>query len=192
MKLNCFWICLLFFLLSADIKAQSKKFDTTVKMGNKGFRVTCNNKNTDKNDVSVSPVGLKTDGPNPSFSVYGKVTKAFTDDMNSDGLPDLIICVYGGDNGMIGTVVGISYNANKSFDLIYFPDIYLDSKIREGYAGRDEFYAFTGTLMRKFPIYLPGDAADNPTGGMRVVQYQAMMDNGRLSFKILRWYNSKS
>jgi hypothetical protein len=34
--------------------------------------------------------------------------------------------------GAIGTVAAISYNADKGFDPIYFPDIYLDAKIRDG------------------------------------------------------------
>ena len=191
MKPNCFLICLLMLFLSAGIKAQSKKFDSTVKMGTQGYRVECNNKNGDKNNVSVSPIGLKTDGPDPSFSVFGRVTKVFTDDMNNDGRPDLVICVYSGDNGEIGTVVAISYNAEKAFEPIYFPDIYLDAKIREGYKGRDDFSDFTGTLMRKFPIYLPGDAPDKPTGGTRVVQYATATDNGRLAFKVLRSYDTK-
>ena len=112
--------------------------------------------------------------------------------MNDDGRPDLILCVYNGDSGEIGSIVAISYTADKNFDPIYFPDIYLDSKIREGYKGHDEFSDLTGTLLRKFPIYLPGDAADKPTGGMRVIQYKVMTDNGRLSFKVLRWYDTKS
>ena len=180
---------MLFF--STAINAQSKKFDTTVKMGDKGYRVQCSNKNTDKNEVSVSPIGLKSTTPDPSFAVFGKVKKAFTDDMNDDGLPDLVICVYGGDNNEIGTIAAISYNADKTFVGVYFPDIYLDSKIREGYKGGDEFSDLAGTLLRKFPIYLSGDTTGNPSGGTRVVQYKAMMDNGHLSFKVLRSYDTK-
>jgi len=191
MKPNCFWICLLMSLLCVSIQAQTKKFDTTVKMGDQGYRVQCSNKNADKNTVSVSPIGLKTDGPDPSFGVYGRVTKVFIDDLNDDGRPDLMICIFGGDNNEIGTIAALSYNANKSFEPIYFPDIYLDSKIREGYKGHDEFSGLTGTLLRKFPIYLPGDSPDKATGGMRVVQYKAMMENGHLSFKVLRWYDVK-
>jgi len=190
MKLVCFWIGLFLGLFSGNVNAQSKKFDTTAKMGDKGYRVECNNKNPDKNSVTVSPIGLKTDGPDPTFTVYGKVTKVFIDDLNEDGRPDLIICIYGGDNGAIGTVAAISYNADKGFDPIYFPDIYLDAKIREGYKGYDEFSDLTGTLLRKFPIYLPGDT-DKATGGTRVVQYKAMMDNGHLAFKVLRSYDVK-
>ena len=191
MKLISFWICLLILFLSERINAQAKKFDTTAKLGDQGYRVECNNKNADKNSVTVSPIGLKTDGPDPSFTVYGKVTKVFIDDLNDDSRPDLVICIYGGDNGAIGTVAALSYNANKGFDPIYFPDIYLDSKIREGYKGHDEFSDLTGTLLRKFPIYLPGDTPDKATGGTRVVQYKAMMDNGHLAFKVLRSYDVK-
>jgi len=183
----------MFLFFAADISAQSKKFDTTVKMGDKGFRVECNNKNADKNEVSVSTIGLQLNSSKPSFSVYGKVTKAFADDMTDDGNPDLIICIYSGDNNEVGSIAGLSYNAtDKSFVPVYFPDIYLDSKIREGYKGYDEFSALTGTLMRKFPIYIQGDAPGKPTGGIRVIQYKAMMDSGHLSFKVLRWYDTKS
>lgn len=191
-KTNLFFTCLLFFIVSAfQCAAQSKRFDTTVKMGDQGFRIECNNKNADKNEVTVSPINLQVSGRKPSFIVYGKVLKAFTDDMNDDGRPDLAICVYSGDNDAIGSVVAISYNAEKGFDPVFFPDIYLDAKIREGYKGHDVFLPLTGTLMRKFPIYMPGDAADKPTGGTRVVQYKAMMENGRQSFKVLRSYDTK-
>jgi len=191
MKLNSFWMCLLMLFLSVCINAQSKKFDSTAKLGDQGYRVECNNKNADKNTVSVSPIGLKTDGPDPTFTVFGKVTKVFVDDLNEDGRLDLVICIYGGDNGAIGTVAALSYNADKGFDPIYFPDIYLDSKIREGYKGHDEFSDLTGTLLRKFPIYLPADTLDKATGGTRVVQYKAMKDNGHLAFKVLRSYDVK-
>jgi hypothetical protein len=59
------------------------------------------------------------------------------------------------------------------------------------YKGHDEFSDLTGTLLRKFPIYLPADSTDKATGGTRVVQYRAMMDNGHLAFKVLRSYDVK-
>src|SRR5579862_5497040 len=121
MKLNLFPICFsLCCLFAATGNAQSKKIDTTVKMGDQGYRVLCNNKNPDKNEVNITPVNLKYEGADPSFPVYGKVTKAFSDDFNDDGNPDLVICVYGGDNGEIGTVIGVSYNADKSLAPIFF------------------------------------------------------------------------
>ena len=183
---------MLFLLYAEALNAQAGKIDTTVKMGDAGFHVVCNNKNIDENQVSIVPIGIKINSANPSFKVLGKVTKAFADDMNDDGRPDLVICVYNGSNEEIGTVIGISYNADKGLDPIYFPDIYLDAKIRDGYKGHDEFSALTGTLLRKFPIYLTNDAPDKPTGGIRTIQYKVMMENGRLSFKALRWFDVKT
>ncbi|MBV9962648.1 MAG: hypothetical protein JO072_10410 [Parafilimonas sp.] len=181
-------ICITAFFVVATVHGQTKKFDTTVKFGDKGYRVTCSNKNPDKNDVNVSPINLKVTSQNPTFSVNGKVTKAITDDFNDDGRPDLVLCVFSGADMQQGSVVAISYTADNSFEAIYFPEIYLDSKVREGYKGHDEFSALTGTLLRKFPIYLSADT-DKPTGGTRTIQYKAMQDNGHLTFKVLRWYD---
>ena len=149
----------LFFSIAECLQAQTKKFDTTVKMGDQGYRVESSNKNTTQNDVSVSVIGLRIDNRIPSFPVPGIVTKIMTDDLNDDSYPDLVICVYSGSNAEIGTIIGISYSADKTLVPVYFPDIFLDAKLREGYKGHDEFSMLTGTLMRKFPIYLPGDAS---------------------------------
>ncbi len=181
----------MFVLSASTITAQTKKFDTTVKMADQGFRVTCSNKNVDRNDVTIAAIGFHANSNIPSFKVQGRIFKALIDDMNDDGVPDLVICVYSGADNEIGTVVGISYTADKNFEPVYFPDIYLDAKIRDGYKGHDEFSALTGTLLRKFPVYLSTDT-DKPTGGIRTIQYKAMMDNGRLSFKVLRWFDVKS
>ena len=180
----------LFIFSETQLTAQTKRFDTTVKMNDQGYRVECNNKNADQNDVRIISIGLPVNNTIPSFKVQGKVLKALIDDMNDDGLPDLAICVYSGTNNDLGTVIGISYNADKSLQPIYFPDIYLDAKIRDGYKGHDEFSTLTGTLLRKFPVYLSNDT-DKPTGGIRTVQYKAMMDNGHLSFKVLRSFDVK-
>ncbi len=191
LKIMAVAISLLIFLFPVlKVTAQTGKFDTTVKMNDQGYRVECNNKNADQNDVKLISIGLPVNNTIPSFKVQGKVLKALIDDMNDDGLPDLAICVYSGTNNELGAVMAISYNADKSFQPIYFPDIYLDAKIRDGYKGHDEFSNLTGTLLRKFPIYLPGDTT-KPTGGIRTVQYKAMMDNGHLSFKVLRSFDVK-
>lgn len=190
MNKNSLMICFLMLLFfSAVTNAQIKKIDTTVKMGEYGFHVECSNKDTSENAITISPVGFRIQQNRASFKVPGKVTKALTDDFNDDGYPDIVICVY---NGNIGSVVGISSSENKSIVPIFFPDIFLDAKIRDGYKGNDEFSVLTGTLLRKFPVFLPGDSSDKPTGGVRTVQYKALKDNEKLSFKVLRSFDVKN
>ena len=191
-RFACITSSLLIILCYATkITAQTKKFDTTVKMNNQGYRVECSNKNVDANNVTVISIGLPANNTIPSFKVQGKIFKVLIDDMNDDGLPDLVMCVYGGANNEIGSIISLSYGADKNFQPIYFPDIFFDAKIRDGYKGYDEFSNLTGTLLRKFPIYLPNDT-DKPTGGIRTIQYKAVMDNGHLTFKALRWFDVKT
>ena len=183
-------ICFFLFLFCNDItNAQAKKIDTTVKMGDYGFHVECNNKDSVGNTITISPVGFRIDQNHAIFKVPGRVAKVMADDFNDDGYPDLVICMFNGD---IGTVAGISSSENKSFVPIYFPDIFLDPAIRDGYKGDDQFSTLTGTLLRKFPIYLSADAPGKPTGGTRTIQYKAIKDNDKLSFKVLRSFDVKN
>ncbi|MEP6682895.1 MAG: hypothetical protein ABJA35_06530 [Parafilimonas sp.] len=190
MNRNILMICFLIFIFcSTIINAQVKKIDTTVKLGDYGFHVECSNKDTSENMLTISPVGFRIQQNHAMFKVQGKVTKVVADDFNDDSYTDLVICVYNGD---IGSVVGISSSENKSIVPIYFPDIFLDPKIRDGYKGHDKFSALTGTLLRKFPVYLPTDTLNKPTGGTRTIQYQAVKDNDKLSFKVLRSFDVKT
>ena len=180
---------LLFFVTNTH--AQTKKFDTTVMWGDQGYHVTSANKDLAQNKISLSTVNLRLDIPNPSFNAQGKLTKAITDDFNDDGKPDLALVIFSGDSLNIGSIVGIAATADKKLEPIMFDDIYLDPKNREGYKGYDEFTSLTGTLIRKFPIYLAGDVNGKPTGGVRTIQYKAMQNEGRLKFKILRTFDVK-
>ena len=178
-------------LFTGRICAQEKKVDTTVKIDKVGYRVTCNNKKENENMLSISPVGFKSEARPVTFAIKGKVTQAAVEDLNEDGYPDLLIYVFSGANGEIGNVVAITSTENKSLAPVYFPDIYEDPKLREGYKGHDEFSTFSGTVVRSFPLYKTGDAPDKPTGGKRVAQYKAMMVDGVLRFKVIRTFDKQ-
>ncbi len=190
-KLNNLLCLCAAFLFAGHTFAQERRVDTAVKMGDIGYRVICSNKNNDLNDVSVAPVGTRSTQRTVNFSAPGRVNKVIVDDLNGDGLPDLVLCIFGGQNGETGTVIGISYAADKTLMPVYFPDIYIDPKLREGYKGHDEFSMVAGTLLRKFPLYLPGDAVDKPTGGKRTVQYNVVSEQGRMKFNVLRFFDTK-
>jgi hypothetical protein len=187
-------ITFLFFLVTglfATANAQVKKIDTTASVGSIGYRVQCSNKGESENQVSISPKGFDKDVRDLSFMIRGRLRKILVDDLNGDGYPDLLLCIYGGINGEMGNITCIASSGNKSFVPVRFPDIYSDVKISEGYKGHDEFTTMVSTLMQSFPVYKPGDT-DTATGGTRVVQYKIINgENGGFTFKVLRSYEKK-
>jgi len=176
---------------TVNVHAQFKKIDTTATIGSIGYRVQCNNKSETENVVSITPKGFDKDVRDMSFAVKGRLRKIIVDDLNSDGYPDLVLCVYGGANGEMGNVVTVTSSGKNSLVPAYFPDIYSTPKLSEGYKGHDEFSTMIGTLTQSFPVYMPGDSTA-ATGGTRVVQYTlAKGENGSLKFKVLRSYEKK-
>ncbi|MFM9019905.1 MAG: hypothetical protein ACKOOA_01140 [Sediminibacterium sp.] len=188
-----YFICVLFGLIAAgSIQAQSaRRYDSTLKLGKAGFKISCNNKNPEKNNLSIAPVGFENGARDVSFEVKGRVNKAEVDDLNMDGFPDLIIYVnLPGDKPKLN-IIAISSDKNQGFLPIYFPDILDDAKIKPGYKGGDEYYLMEGNLVRRFPIYNTQDTANiQPTGMYRQVMYRVGMgERGELKFKVARSYD---
>ena len=169
--------------------AQIKKIDTTLKIGKAGYKLYCNNK-SDKNIVSVNPIGFESTATEMSFYVTGKISKAEVDDFNNDGFPDMVIYVYSGTGNTMGTVYAMTSSQNKSVAPIMFPDVMDDAKLRTGYKGHDEFSLLQGSLVRKFPVYKPEDT-DTPTGGKRVILYKMIVAEGAYKFKVINTYETK-
>jgi hypothetical protein len=177
--------------MSVDLNAQSKKYDSTLRMGKVGFGLFCNNRDPDQNELDIKLIGFQ--GQHDArFYVKGRVRMAEIDDLNNDGYPDIVLYSYSGDDGVYGNVLAFSSQENKSLVPFTLPDIMLDGKLNEGYKGHDEFSLMEGTLLQKFPVYKPGDDKDHPTGGRRFVQYQVVhAENGGFKFKVLRTYEVK-
>ena len=169
--------------------AQTVKIDTSAMLSSTGYRVQCNNKSTDENIVTISPKGFNKDVRGISFAVRGQVHKIIVDDLNNDGYADLMVCVYGGANGEMGNVAGVCFNGSDALVPAYFPDVFNDPKLREGYKGHDVFTMLMGFLQQSFPIYKSTDT-DTATGGTRVVQYKLERnEKGTYNFKVLRTYD---
>ena len=177
-------------LYGSVVNGQSKRYDSSMKLGKAGFRVSCNNKSAEKNTVTISPIGFESTAHEISIEIKGKVAKAEVDDLNNDGFPDLVMYVYNGGAKNTGTVVGVSSEQNEGFAPIFFPDLLDDQKLKVGYMGSDEFLLMEGTLMRKFPIYNTTDTANSkPTGTMRQIQYRVVSgDRGSQKVKVTRSY----
>lgn len=189
MKKKLFLFTCLGVFINIYSNAQARKIDTIMKLGNVGFKLVCNNKNDEKNYVTVSPIGFSSGARDVSFEVKGRIRKAEVDDLNNDLYPDLVIYIYLNGTDEKGTVVGVSSVKNESFAGIGFPDIVDDPKLRTGYKGFDSFTLMEGTLMRRFPIYTADSVGAQRTGMYRQIQYRVSVgERGLLTFKPVRSY----
>ncbi|MDE3252660.1 MAG: hypothetical protein KGO92_07615 [Bacteroidota bacterium] len=187
------FIFLLFCFVGNQARAQKKypRFDTSIKVGKVGYRVSCNNKNPERNIANISPIGFDKSIRDFSFEIKGRIHKAEVDDLNRDGYPDLVFYIFNNDSIPKGNVVAISSEKNENVAPILFPDIYDDPKLRIGYKGDDEFFLLEGSLMRRFPVF-PVEGSDTsatkePGTLMRQIQYTVVPgERGSSTFRILR------
>lgn len=161
------------------------KYDSTLKIGKAGYRVTCMNRSPEHNVLSVKPIGFKNEAREVSLDLKGRVMSAEIDDLNNDGFPDMIIFVMDPTNKT--TLFCISSKENESLQPIYFPDITNDMVMSKGYRGMDEFRLVEGILFRKFPIYEADTAIKVPTKKVRQIMYKVVTgDHGILNFKAFK------
>ena len=193
---NQFFLLFLFCFLLLFTQAQVRKFDTTVLSDKVGYRIICNNKKPDNNQVSITAVGFTNFSRSMDFIIIGRIVKAQIDDFNGDGYPDLIFYSY--DEKDRAQVYSIASAENKSCVPILMPDIYEDSKLRDGYKGHDEFSILEGFVSRKFPIYkiIDSTSKELQVVGKRVIQYRVIEDKSNpdrpmFKFKVMKWYDMK-
>ncbi len=184
-------ICSCFIILKIYcLQAQSGKFDSTATIDGVGYMVSCNNKHADLNNASVFAKGFKGNPRSVQFPVKGRVHGMAVEDLNGDGFPDIVLFVYNGVNEQFGEAVGITGKDNASLQPVFFPDIYSDPKLRQGYKGHDSYSIVIGLLQRSFPLYKTDDG-DTATGSIRIIQYKIVEQEGVLSFKVLRSYDEQ-
>ncbi|MDB5248291.1 MAG: hypothetical protein JWQ40_2685 [Segetibacter sp.] len=184
-------VLLTIILTASAVTAQvnSRKIDTTMKVGRTGYRVVCTNKRPDKNMVNISPVGFGKDVQSFSLEIKGTVNSAETDDLNQDGYPDLVVYLVASDSMHMANVLAVINEKNESVAPAIFPDIRDDAKLSVGYKGNDTLYLMQGNLVRRFPVDQP-DTTSTHTGTLiRLVQYRvARAEGGRYKFTPVRTY----
>ncbi len=178
----------LLFFNAADAQLSFGKIDSTLKIGNAGYHVTCRNKSATENQLIITPVGFQ-GAEKINYTLTGRLAHAEIDDLNSDGFPDLVLFIYTDTSTVFGTVFAFLSEANKSITPCILSDTRMDGKINTGYKGHDQFSVIASYLQQKFPIYKAGDK-DNPTGGTRVILYQLVRDKeGKFKFDRVRFYD---
>lgn len=108
---------------------------------------------------------------------------AEVEDLNSDGVPELVIRAASAGSGSYGSVKAWTVGTQGSrLQPIVLPELRADQT--KGYMGHDEFAVVETTLVRRFPIYRPGDSNAKPTGGTRQIQYTMAPAEAGLIFRV--------
>ena len=178
-------------LIPTILMAQSRRIDTTMKVGKAGYRINCFNKSSEKNPISIYPVGFESEMRDFSFELKGVLIGTEVDDLNKDGFPELLLYVANFDSLNKSSVIAISSQENKSVAPIVFPDILDDPRLRDGYKGADKYMLLEGVLMRTYPLYeKDANGVQQPTGKMRRLMYRvAPGEQGSLKFVVARFYD---
>ena len=125
-----------------------------------------------ENGKSLPVVKAKTDG---------RVTGMEVEDLNSDGKPELLVYATSAGSGSYGSVKAWTVSKGHTLLPINMPE--LTGKWAKGYMGHDSFAVVETSLMRKFPIYRPGDSNAKPTGGIRTITYKLVPGEASWQFK---------
>lgn len=187
-----FFACMIGMVVVYAQQPAARKLDTTMKVGKYGYRVTCNNKSMTSNTLSVKPTGFEKEVNDFGMEVKGRVPNVETDDINRDGIPDLMIYIHANDSINSVNVFGVISESSSSLAPIALPDIYNDPKNRVGYKGHDVFFLFEGYLVRRFPVAAVEGAPPAAASGnlYRQMMYTPSKDeNGRYLFKVTRVYD---
>ena len=126
---------------------------------------------------SQQELTITTSGAKPAIkpirqTVNGQVVGAEVADLNGNGLPEIYVFVQGAGSGSYGELV--AYAAMKSGELSPITLQDLTGAPAQGYQGHDEFQVVEGCLVRRFPIFKPGDSNAKATGGKRQICYKLM------------------
>lgn len=178
-------------LIPTVLMAQGRRIDTTMKVGKAGYRINCYNKSSEKNPITIYPVGFESEARDFSFELKGVLIGTEVDDLNKDGFPELLLYVTSSDSLNKSSVIAISSQENKSVAPIIFPDILDDPRLRDGYKGADKYMLLEGVLMRTYPLYeKDANGVQQPTGKMRRLMYRvAPGEQGSLKFVVARFYD---
>ena len=96
-------------------------------------------------------------------------------DLDDNQHDELYLVTRSAGSGTYAHVLGFMRDEQNKLVAIAVPEIGASDQSKgapfEGYMGHDSVYIEQHWLVRKYPVYKPGDAHDKPTGGMREIKY---------------------
>ncbi len=132
--------------------------------------------------IVIQPMGLKENNNKLERKIEGTITDAQVEDLDSDGLPEILLYLSSTDENQYGTVVAYSVNHGKSMDTVSFTGINRNTRAGNGYIGHDKFYAGDGELIQSFPVYND----EKTTGSTRQLHYKLVKERGSKLFKLIK------
>lgn len=101
--------------------------------------------------------------------VEGTVTGAEVGDLDNNRFPELYVYSTTNGSGSFGRVYGWQFLPERKADIT--PANWRD-RLPDGYMGHDSVWVERDILCRKFPVYQPGDANAEPSGGYQMMRYK--------------------
>ncbi|AKD54334.1 hypothetical protein SD10_04810 [Spirosoma radiotolerans] len=101
--------------------------------------------------------------------VDGAVTGAEVADLDNNRFPELYVYSTSDGSGSFGRVYGWQFLPERKADIT--PANWRNT-MPQGYMGHDSLWVEQDILCRKFPIYQPGDANAEPSGGYQMMRYK--------------------
>ena len=143
----------------------SPSFSSTLEMNGISFLI-----NETGDLLRITPSGLEVDNSPLETSIVGRVVNAESEDLDSDGWPEIVVYTQSTDNLKKGDAFGFSVLNGKSLNPIFLPPLVNDEDLASGYVGGDEFAIVETSLVRRFIL---------DDGSTRQIQYK--LKNGENS-----------
>jgi hypothetical protein len=158
-------------------------FEKTLSLQGITFNVTAVNTGF-RTELTIESEGLEVDNTPAVHSIQGWISGAETEDLNSDGSPELLIYIRSTEGGNLCRVIGYSVNAGKSMSQVSLPELMENPEASQGYIGYDEFAIVETSLVRRFPIFEWDGSTYEPTGKTRQIQYRLEEGEALRHFRI--------
>ena len=119
------------------------------------------------------------------------IKEAIDADLDSNGFDELYIITVSSGSGSYGSILAFASNRDISVSMINFSGVQGGDTYFKGYMGHDSFSLIDQKLIRAFPIYLPADKQNKPSGGMRTLTYGLYPGEAMWQLKIVKSAETK-
>jgi hypothetical protein len=152
------------------LPAWAGAFNQTLKLQGISFQVQSSGEGSQQHLTITTTTAARVPIKPIHQMVNGQVVGAKVADLNGNGMPEIYVFVQGAGSGSYGELVAYAVTSGSDLSPIFWQE--LSGAMAKGYQGHDQFEVVEGCLVRRFPIYMPGDTNAKATGGERQICYK--------------------